>query len=123
MPGPRAPLSTALTRTGRAHDRDGGRYGYGGQDGAGCTDGEGRGTWADVRPAKPAERGASRAGVVATRRNLPERGTAGCRGAPGSGREGTVTRRVLGKALGAAAAGAVGATALVDLGARPAAAS
>jgi hypothetical protein len=40
--------------------------------------------------------------------------------ARGSGPEGTVTRRVLGKALGAAAAGAVGAAALVDLGARPA---
>ena len=42
------------------------------------------------------------------------------RGARCSGPEGTVTRRVLGKALGAAAAGAVGAVALVDLGARPA---
>src|SRR5215472_2799732 len=44
-------------------------------------------------------------------------------GARGSGQEGTVTRRVLGKALGAAAAGAVGAAALVDLAAQPAAAS
>src|SRR5215467_12086799 len=44
------------------------------------------------------------------------------------GREGdpadaTVSRRVLGKALGAAAAGMVGAAALADLGAQPAAAS
>jgi hypothetical protein len=45
------------------------------------------------------------------------------RGARGSGPEGTVTRRVLGRALGAAAAGAVGAAALVDLGTRPAEAS
>ena len=40
-----------------------------------------------------------------------------------SGQEGTVTRRVLGKALGAAAAGVVGGAALADLAAQPAAAS
>jgi hypothetical protein len=45
------------------------------------------------------------------------------RGARGSGPEGTVTRRVLGKALGAAAAGVVGGAALADLAAQPAAAS
>ena len=44
-------------------------------------------------------------------------------GARGSGQEGTVTRRVLGKALGAAAAGVVGGAALADLAAQPAAAS
>ena len=43
--------------------------------------------------------------------------------AGGSGQEGTVTRRVLGKALGAAAAGVVGGAALADLAAQPAAAS
>ena len=43
--------------------------------------------------------------------------------ARGSGQEGTVTRRVLGKALGAAAAGVVGGAALADLAAQPAAAS
>ena len=45
------------------------------------------------------------------------------RGARGTGPEGTVTRRVLGKALGAATAGVVGGAALADLAAQPAAAS
>ena len=58
----------------------------------------------------------------------PHGGTArrNVREARGSGPErpeGAVTRRVLGKALGAAAAGAVGAVALADLAAQPAAAS
>lgn len=43
--------------------------------------------------------------------------------ARGGGPEVTVTRRVLGRALGAAAAGAVGAAALAELGAQPAAAA
>jgi hypothetical protein len=89
------------------------------------------GAWRDAReargsgPESTVSRGARGNGPESTVSRGARSGLEGTvsRGARGNGAEGTVTRRVLGKALSAAAAGAVGAAALVDLGARPAEAS